>query len=546
MFGRGSISAPIEGLNSPRPLVDLNHIGRFEIEALIGRGGMSDVYRAFDPQLGRRVAVKVLPPTLGRNTEFTERFIRESRAAAALHHPHIVPIYEAGADGDTLFIAMLLVEGADLKSYLEERGPLNRDELRSVIGQAAGALDHAHDGGLLHRDVKPANLLLDRSGAAPHVYLSDFGLTKSIGTDSKITQTGDLIGSINYMSPEHIQGRALDRRSDVYSLGCVLYECLTGRPPFERESDIAVLYAHLNDEIPRPSKTNRHIPDVVDRVLARAMAKETRDRFASCGDLSVSLEAALEGISINLPASVKAERKPVRAKLKGALAGVAAILALAGSTVAVFHDWSSPRGLNLSNVSQDGSSASDAGRDRATSPKKSGRVASRQPRIGNDSGHPSGPRTAADGSSAPFASDGSSDVTPIAAQATGAGLRFTRSVRRNYDLRSSELRGLNNDCSQSGSVVNCVSITLTSTEKFIDIVIKDDSGLPVGAFVGQDLDQDGDWDGRWRAVCGSTPQPLRVTPGALVQVLLDGEGCGGDGSTSTAGVIVAKLFREST
>ena len=276
---RGSLSATTKyGASSPRaePLPAI--VGRFLIEELIGRGGMSDVYRAFDPQLNREVALKVLAPALGRNAEFTERFIRESRAAAQLNHPHVVPIFEAGNDGDTLFIAMQLVRGVDLKTHIERTGPLPLDQVRTIISQTAEALDHAHSRGLLHRDVKPANLLLESQDDLLHVYLTDFGLTKSLGTDSRITNTGELVGSVHYVSPEHLEGRELDTRADIYSLGCVLHECLVARPPFERDTDMAVLWAHLNSETPRPSRARKSLPNLVDRVVFCLLAKDPIER----------------------------------------------------------------------------------------------------------------------------------------------------------------------------------------------------------------------------------------------------------------------------
>ena len=537
---RGSRSAP-QTEDLPLPRVDMpDRVGRFRIERPIGQGGMSDVYEAFDPELGRHVALKVLSPMLGRNREFTDRFIRESRSAAALNHPHIVPIYEAGADGDTLFIAMLLVRGRDLKTHIEERGPLPVADLRGVITQAALALDHAHGKGLLHRDVKPANLMLEERDEGMHVYLTDFGLTKSLGTDSRITNTGELVGSVHYVSPEHLEGRELDVRSDVYSLGCVLHECLTGRPPFERDMDMAVLWAHLNADIPRPSRVRGQLPSVVDRVVARALSKDPADRFSTCSELAESLASAIDGIPHNLPVPVKRERPPLGPRLR-AIAAVATTMAVLGAAVTVsLKDWSPIDYVPSANESEERrpSKAEIAGkgpggeRASARSTNRDSERAERDPRD----------RSEVLAASTQLGSDGAAGDETVG-DPQGVRLVPTRTERGNYDFRSNDVPGLGDECEPDGtSPVGCSEFTLNASERFVDIVITDNAGRPVGAFIKQDYDSDPNWDGPWISLCDATPEPVEVRPGARIQIEIDGDGCDGR-SDPTFGTIVARVFR---
>ena len=222
-------------------------VAGYRIESLLGFGGMSVVYLAEDLRLKRKVALKLLAASLAEDESFRDRFLRESELAASIDHPNIVPIYEAGTTDDLLFIAMRYVEGSDLKERLQ-RGRLDPGEAIGILAQVASALDAAHARGLVHRDVKPSNVLLD-TGARPdgsdHVYLADFGLTKRVSEETGIGEDGHLMGTIDYVAPEQIAGEEIDGRADVYSLGCVLYECLVGQPPFRRDSDTAVVFAHL-------------------------------------------------------------------------------------------------------------------------------------------------------------------------------------------------------------------------------------------------------------------------------------------------------------
>src|SRR5215218_2359961 len=217
------------------------------IEIALGRGGMSEVYRAKNPRLGNLVAIKMLAPELTEDDLFRERFIRESQIAASLDHPNVIPIHDAGEEDGVPYIAMRYVDGPDL-GQLIQRGELPIEHTVSIVAQVASALDAAHERALIHRDVKPANVLIDRYvglDSVPHVYLSDFGIAKHTLSQSGLTSTGQFVGTIDYVAPEQIEGKKVDRRTDVYSLGCVLYECLTGAKPFQRESNVAVMYAHL-------------------------------------------------------------------------------------------------------------------------------------------------------------------------------------------------------------------------------------------------------------------------------------------------------------
>ena len=217
----------------------------YRIEALVGRGGMGVVYRATDLSLERPVALKLITPELARDAHFRARFLREPRLAAALDHPNVVPIYEAGEREGQLYLAMRYVSGSDLKTTLEREGSLTPQRALPILEQIAGALDAAHRRGLVHRDVKPANMLLDEDG---HAYLTDFGVTKQVGGAS--TDAGTAVGTLDYLAPEQIRGGAVDGRADCYALGCVLYECLAGKPPFRRETEGRTLWAHMQEEPP--------------------------------------------------------------------------------------------------------------------------------------------------------------------------------------------------------------------------------------------------------------------------------------------------------
>ena len=262
----------------------------YRIESLLGWGGMSVVYLAEDLRLKRRVALKLLVARLAEDDAFRDRFLRESELAASIDHPNIVPIYEAGTCDGVLYIAMRYVEGGDLKARLR-LGRMDPADAIGILAQVAIALDAAHGRGLVHRDVKPSNILLDK-GARPdgsdHVYLADFGLTKRI-SDETGSGDGRLMGTIDYVAPEQIAGGQVDGMADVYSLGCVLFECLVGQPPFRRhrrQSDMAVLFAHLDGQPPAASEDRPDLPAALDAMIARALAKEPQERYPSCREFA--------------------------------------------------------------------------------------------------------------------------------------------------------------------------------------------------------------------------------------------------------------------
>src|SRR3954466_14334753 len=274
---------------------------------------MAVAKRAEDLRLGRKVALKLLTPQLVDSELFRQRFIKESRLAASLDHPKIVPIYEAGEADGQLFIAMRYVIGNDLKGLLvHEGGQLPGDRTLRLFTQIGDALDSAHRAGLVHRDVKPGNILVaggrehSQRGSVDHVYLTDFGLTKRTSELSGgLTGTGHFLGTVDYVSPEQIQGRPVGPGTDIYALGCVLYECLTGQLPFRRDDDAALLWAHVVETPPPVSGIRPEIPAAVGDVVARAMAKDPGDRYESCEELVHDLELAL-----GMPASVAPSPRP--------------------------------------------------------------------------------------------------------------------------------------------------------------------------------------------------------------------------------------------
>jgi YVTN family beta-propeller protein len=253
------------------------------IESVVGRGGMGVVYRATDLRLERPVALKLVAPELAEDELFRRRFLREPRLAASLDHPNVVPIYEAGEHEGQLYLAMRFVEGSDLRTLLRREGGLPTERALDILGQVAGALDAAHRRGLVHRDVKPANVLVDEDA---HAYLTDFGVTKQLGGNT--TETGQIVGTLDYVAPEQIRGEDVDARADGYALGCVLYECLAGRPPFHRNTEAETLWAHMQ-EPPPPLPGHPGL----DSVMAKALAKDPEHRHATCGELIADARAAL-------------------------------------------------------------------------------------------------------------------------------------------------------------------------------------------------------------------------------------------------------------
>ena len=274
-------------------------IGGYRLEAPIGRGGMGVVYSAQHIALQRRAAVKVIAPGLADTPGFRERFVREARVAAGLRHPNIVTVYDAGELDGELYLAMQYVDGPDLGAILQTRGRLPADEAVAICRQVASALDVAHAAGLIHRDVKPPNVLLEGATA----YLTDFGLTKRIGAgDATLTRVGDVAGTLHYLAPEQVEGRPVDARTDVYALGCLLYHCLVGDVPFTRDSDVAVMYAHVSAPPPRISSARPELSGPLDAVIAKAMEKSPARRFATCSELVAAAAEAIEDVRRFAPA----------------------------------------------------------------------------------------------------------------------------------------------------------------------------------------------------------------------------------------------------
>jgi serine/threonine protein kinase len=274
--------------------VDGTPFGRYRLIELIGRGGMGEVWRAHDTVTDRVVAIKLLPANFSENVEFQERFRREAHAAARLNTPHVVPIYDYGEIEGRLFVSMRLIEGRDLQAVVAD-GPLEPSRAVRIIEQVALALQAAHEVGLLHRDVKPSNILLDRNDFA---YLIDFGLARA-ADQTRLTQSGCAIGTFAYMAPERLDARANeDARADIYSLACVLCECLTGHPPFDADTTPQVIAAHLHAPPPRPSTSRPNVPALIDQVIAKGMAKDPHNRYATTIELA---HAAHDAITAPIP-----------------------------------------------------------------------------------------------------------------------------------------------------------------------------------------------------------------------------------------------------
>ncbi len=276
-------------------------LGGYRIEGLAGEGGMGRVYRATQMGLSRQVALKVIMPELATQPDFRERFSRESRLTASIEHPNVIPVYEAGESDGQLFIVMRWVEGTDMRSVIVREGMLDPERVVAIVEQVAAALDAAHGGGLVHRDVKPANVMLTRSHGVEHVYLMDFGLTKQAGAGTALTKTGAFVGTPDYMPPEQIKGERADARTDVYALGCLLFNALTGRPPYDRDTEVAKMYAHLHDPPPSLLEARPGTPAGLDAVVSRALAKEPEGRYPSAGDLGRAARAALTGADPSQP-----------------------------------------------------------------------------------------------------------------------------------------------------------------------------------------------------------------------------------------------------
>ena len=330
-------------------------IAGFRLEGLLGRGGMGAVYHARDLRLGRSVALKLLAPDLAENEKFRARFLRESQLAASLDHPNVIPIYAAGEADGQLYLAMRYVHGVDLRELLAREGPLSPERAMWLVGQTAEALDAAHDRGLVHRDVKPANILIAERSGREHCYLVDFGLTKQAASISGLTGTGELVGTVAYTSPEQIRGEAVDARSDIYSLGCVLFECLAGEGPFARETEVATLWAQVNDPPPAVSAIRPDLGREIDAVFSRGLAKKPEDRPGTCGELLADAATALgytvtPGLSARRSRSAPWTRRLSRRALIVAGAAGASAIALGTGITLLARDNSGVGQINPRSV----------------------------------------------------------------------------------------------------------------------------------------------------------------------------------------------------
>jgi streptogramin lyase len=307
-------------------------IAGFRIESVLARGGMGVVYIAEQSSPKRKVALKLLAPELASDLAFRQRFVHESDAAASAEHPNIVPIYAAGEAGGQLYIAMRYVEGTDLRALIDQEGALPLDRVVGIVSQVAAALDAAHLRGLVHRDVKPGNVLLAEGSVGPDVaYLCDFGLIRRTEVRTGVTKTGQFMGSVDYCAPEQVRGEKVDGRGDVYSLGCVAYECLTGEPPFRRDTEVATLYAHLNELPPAPSSRRPELPAAWDSVVSRAMAKDPRERYQAAGEFAAATRSAAGGVTAGRAVPARRRR---RTPWIAALVGLALIAVVIGVVVA--------------------------------------------------------------------------------------------------------------------------------------------------------------------------------------------------------------------
>ncbi|MFN2594769.1 MAG: Stk1 family PASTA domain-containing Ser/Thr kinase, partial [Actinomycetota bacterium] len=268
--------------------------GRYAVIERVGTGGMAEVYKARDELLGREVAVKVLHERYARDRAFVERFKREAQSAANLNHPNVVSLYDYGSDGDTYYIVMEFIDGRSLADVIAQEGPLQPERAAEIASEVAQALQRAHAAGLVHRDIKPSNVMITSGGQTK---VTDFGIARALGTDSEqtMTQTGMVIGTAAYLSPEQAQGAPVDERSDVYALGVVLYEMLAGRPPFQGDTPLAVAYKHVRETAEPPSSLNSVVPAALDAVTMKALAKNRDNRYSSAGEMNDDLQRFLSG-----------------------------------------------------------------------------------------------------------------------------------------------------------------------------------------------------------------------------------------------------------
>jgi YVTN family beta-propeller protein len=345
-------------LGGDSPLTPGSTFAGHRIEEVIGGGGMGIVYRARHLALERERALKVVAPKLSADERFRERFKRESRLAAQVEHPNVITVHHAGEEGGQLYLAMHLVDGVDLRSLVEASGPLDPARAVRLLAGIAAGLDAAHTRGLVHRDVKPANVLVERDGDSERVFLTDFGISRLAGSEESLTTTGEFFGSVDYVAPEQIEGEPVDRRTDVYALGGVLHFLVTAQPPFPRDTELAKLFAHANAPRPRPSEVVPGLPPAIDEVVAKAMAKRPEDRYGTAGELAGAAAAALgEPAPALAPprptpapartadtAETRRLRRSAGGRLPFAIGGLALVAAAAVAGVLVFSGGGGPDG----------------------------------------------------------------------------------------------------------------------------------------------------------------------------------------------------------
>jgi serine/threonine protein kinase len=403
-------------------------VAGYRLEAQVGAGGMAVVFRARDERLGRLVALKVLAPGLAADPAFRRRFIAESRAAAAVDDPCIIPIYEAGEADGALFIAMRLVRGGDLRLLLDREGALAPGRAVGFISPVASALDAAHGAGLVHRDVKPANILVDAHQDRPdHVYLSDFGVSKGAISSVSLTGAGHFLGTPDYSAPEQIQGLAVDGRTDQYALACVAYQLLTGARPFERDQGIAVLFAHLSEPPPSLSSRRPGLPDAADRVLAQALAKTPEERYGSCAEFADALREALGLVPYNSHglASASDHPQPETTSRSGFPASAAAGVGIGKAVIPTDLAAAAAAG----NDSKLGAGPADEAIPAAAVPARAASWSVGQPGKGGESGRLTGTRDPAEAGKpmaaepASMAYAGDARLTADAVDPTGASAR---------------------------------------------------------------------------------------------------------------------------
>ena len=339
-------------------------LGPYRIINQIGQGGMATVYKAYQPSMDRHVAVKVLPSQLAESTEFVKRFQQEARTIARLEHPHILPVFDYGESDGTAYFVMRYLEAGTLKDRMVEGRPLPINEIDRIFTQLTDALSYAHSHGVIHRDLKPANALVDSAG---NLFLTDFGIAKLLESASpRLTQTDAIMGTPAYISPEQAQAQTVDQRSDIYSLGIILYEMVTGRVPFTADTPLAIILKHISDPMPLPSLLKPDIPASIERVILKALAKEPEDRFATAAEFLSAWKRALDekdsvpraAKTISAPVSLPPTRGPVtQAAPKsgrsagwavGCLIGACLLLAVGGGAIFLASNWQSlPFGATL-------------------------------------------------------------------------------------------------------------------------------------------------------------------------------------------------------